>query len=82
MPNPAKSSCNVQATAFQSVLIVSQRMTVGTIRLLQKQQQVLANGPQNRRAQDRGVKTACLSRGPDLRDHYGRRGHDVDVERL
>ena len=75
------TSRNVRPTAYRNLLIASQRVTESCLRMLQKQQQALA-GAKRRRADDGGDKPACAGGGADLQYRYGRRCHDVDVERL
>ncbi|MFQ5763485.1 MAG: hypothetical protein ACE5GT_01010 [Rhodospirillales bacterium] len=82
MPDPGKVSLNVQLTAFQSALLASQRVTASYLRLLDKQQKTLSAESGRRRADDGGDKACQGPCGADLQDHYGRRSHDVNVERL
>ena len=87
MPIPGKTPLvDFQRAAFEGTLAASQRMTAGFLRLLSMQQRMLAGGP-HRRNSDSGngktrMRTQCRFNGADLQYHYGRRNHDVDVERL
>ncbi len=82
MPIPDRPSFSVQATTLRSLLIASQRVWESYLRLVSKQQGTLAEPSTKRRADDGGRRTLCWSSGADLQDHYGRRSHDIDVERL
>lgn len=80
--NPDNTSRNVQRTAYASFLVASQRVTESCLRMLQKQQKMLAGKNRRRRADDGDCKPECPNGAADLQYHYGRRCHDVDVERL
>ncbi len=80
--NPNNTSRNVQRTAYKSLLTASQRVTESCLRMLQKQQKMLAGIKRHRRAEDDGCKPECPGGAADLQYHYGRRCHDVDIERL
>ena len=82
MPIPDRSSFSVQAATLRSLLIASQRVTESYLRLFSKQQKSLAKPSYKRRGDDGGRGILCWSSGADLQDHYGRRSHDIDVERL
>ncbi len=82
MPVPNRPSFSVQVATLQSLLIMSRRVTESYFRLVSKQQRTLAETSSKRRAGDGGRRTLCWSSGADLQDHYGRRSHDIDVERL
>ena len=82
MPVPNRPSFSVQAATLQSLLIASRRVTESYLRLVSKQQGTLAETSHKRRADDGGRRTPCWSSGADLQDHYGRRSHDIDAERL
>ncbi len=82
MPTPDRSSFSVQAATLQSLLIASRRVTESYLRLVSKQQRTLGKASTKRRADDGGRRTLCWFSGADLQDHYGRRSHDIDVERL
>jgi len=80
--SPDNTSRNAQRTAYKSLLVASRRVTENCLRMLQKQQQMLAGAKRHRRADDGGRKPVCPGGAADLQYHYGRRCHDVDVERL
>lgn len=80
--SPDNTSRNVQQTAYLSFLVASRRVTEGCLRMLEKQQRTLAAAQRRRRADDGGSKPACPGGAADLQHHYGRRCHDVDIERL
>jgi len=82
MPNPDRVPYHVHLTAFQSAALASQRVTESCLRLLAKQQRTLMEVGDRRRTDDGGDKARCYPCGADLMDHYGRRSHDVDIERL
>ncbi len=82
MPIPDRLTFSVQVATLQSFLIASHRVTESYLRLLSEQQRTLAEISTKRRAGDGGRRTLCRSSGADLQDHYGRRSHDIDVERL
>jgi len=79
---PNDASRNVQRAAYLSVLRASRRVTESCLKMLEKQQRTLASAHRRRRADDDGCKPECPSGAADLQHHYGRRCHDVDVERL
>ncbi len=80
--NPNEASRNVQQTAYLSVLLASRRVTESCLRMLEKQQRTLSAVKLHRRADDDGCKPECPGGAADLQYHYGRRCHDVDIERL
>jgi hypothetical protein len=80
--SPNDTSRNVQQTAYLSFLVASRRVTEGCLRMLEKQQRTLAAAQRRRRADDGGCKPECPGGAADLHYHYGRRCHDVDIERL
>lgn len=80
--NPNTGSRNVHQTAYLSFLVASRRVTEGCLRMLEKQQRTLAAAQRHRRADDGGCKPECPGGAADLQHHYGRRCHDVDIERL
>ena len=86
MPTLGKTPLDFQRAAFEGTLAASQRMTAGFLRLLSMQQRMLAGGPCRRESDGGGTRirsrTQCRFNGVDLQYHYGRRSHDVDVERL
>lgn len=80
--DPNDTSRNVQQTTYLSVLLASKRVAESCLRMLEKQQHTLAAAHRHRRAEERGCKPECPGGAADLQYHYGRRCHDVDVERL
>lgn len=80
--NPTRTSQDLQQAAYLSFLVASKRITEGCLRMLEEQQRTLAAVERHRRADDEGSKPACPGGAADLQYHYGRRCHDVDVERL
>lgn len=86
MPTLGKTPLDFQRAAFEGTLAASQRMTAGFLRLLSMQQRMLAGGPCRRETDGGGTlnrsRIQCRLEGVDLQYHYGRRNHDVDVERL
>ncbi len=86
MPIPGKTPLDFQRAAFEGTLAASQRMTAGFLRLLSMQQRMLAGGPCRREGDGGGSlnrsRVQCRLESVDLQFHYGRRNHDVDVERL
>ena len=86
MPTPGKTPLDFQRAALKSAVAASQQMTAGYLRLLSMQQRMLAGGPHRRKSDPGNGKTRiriqCRFNAVDLQYHYGRRNHDVDVERL
>ncbi len=82
MPNPRPVPIDDQRSAVQSVLSASLRVTASYLKLIAKQQQVLSESGCRRRADDGNNTARRRPGGARLTDHYGRRCHDVDVERL
>ena len=86
MPIPGKTPIDFQRAAFEGTLAASRQMTAGFLRLLSMQQRMLAGGPHRRKGDNENAKTrdrvVCRFESVDLQYHYGRRNHDVDVERL
>ena len=83
-PRPVsdRSSFSVRVATLQSLLIASRHVTESYLRLVSKQQGTLGKASSKRRTDDGGGRTLCWSCGADLQDHYGRRSHDIEVERL
>ena len=46
------------------------------------QVQCLTQAPPHRRDADSHTPAPCANKGPRLADHYGRRHHDVNVEKI
>jgi hypothetical protein len=81
-PDRKSVSPDMQQAACIGVLVASQKMTECCLRLLDEQRRLLAAVPRKRRAEDGGARPAAAGNAADLQYHYGRRCHDVDVERL
>lgn len=81
-PDRKRNSLDVQRAACLGMLVASQKMTKAYLRLLEEQQKTLASVSRKRRFEDGGGKPAVAGNAADLQFCYGRRCHDVDVERL
>lgn len=81
-PDHRRDSLDVQRAAYLGLLVASQKMTEHCLRLLEEQQRTLASVSKKRRAEDGGRKPCAPCNAADLQYRYGRRCHDVDVERL
>lgn len=80
MVNPMTLTLQAQAMAIQGALGMLGAVNDGCARMLDQQARLLqAQGL--RRAEDEHLHF-CPTCGADLMDHYGRRCHDVDVERI
>lgn len=81
MKHPLSTAFSFQRAVIDSVITVNRVMFDAYLRVL-RQQQGLFGQALNRRAGDVGRSTAVPNRDPDLKDRYGRRSHDVDIERV
>ena len=81
MVDPFVFSLKAQEAALRGGRDAARAFTASTLRILHQQETMLA-GPQRRRAEDFGKHPPAASSGPDLLDHYGRRHHDVDIEKI
>jgi hypothetical protein len=81
-PDRKHNSLDVQRAACLGLLVASQKMTEAYLRLLEEQQKTLASVSRKRRLEDRGAAPSVAGSAADLQYCYGRRCHDVDVERL
>ena len=82
MATPAKTQLDLHLTAAQSAMAASQKMARAYMRWLSDQQRILMTPGGRRRAEDAHAKARGGPCGADLMSGYGRRCHDVDVEKL
>jgi hypothetical protein len=70
-----------QAAALRGTLSMVRIMTGGYIRLMDMNTRPM-DPCDPRRMEDWHLRVCPLPGSAELDDHYGRRGHDVDVERI
>ena len=71
----------LQRTALESMMGFTRMMTDSYLHLLQQQQAVINRAFEPRRAEDVRAKPKVVPDGAELTDRYGRRCHDIDVEK-
>lgn len=81
MRNPLSTAFEFQRSMIDSAVVFNRSLFDAYLRVL-RQQQDLFGQALKRRAEDVGRSSGVQGCGPDLKDHYGRRSHDVDVERV
>jgi len=82
MPNPGKTTFCYPLAAMESALAASQLAAAGYFGLLHRRHTVVVNPAERRQPPKAHPKPCARCTGARLEDHYGRRNHDVDVERL
>lgn len=80
MVNPMTLALQAQTMAVRGTLSMMGTLNGGYAKLLDRNARLL-RAAGTRRAEDEHLHF-CPTRGADLMDHYGRRCHDVDVERI
>lgn len=81
MQNPWASYLKFNQSLFEGASGMARLMMESYLRLLRQQQEILMKTFDYRRAEDEHTKPRVLPSGPDLKDHYGRRSRDIDVEK-
>ena len=81
MKNPLSTAFEFQRSMIENAVVFNRCLFDAYLRVLRQQQDLFGHALK-RRAADVGRSTGVRSCGPDLKDHYGRRSHDVDVERV
>lgn len=81
MANPVNLTLQAQAMALQGTLSMMRMMSGSCIRLLDMNSHLL-EFYDLRRFEDWHRRVCPLPGSAELADHYGRRSHDVDVERI
>lgn len=81
MFNPWTYYLRLQQSTMDGMAGMSRVMMDGYLHWLRQQQAILNRHLDHRRAEDAHVRPKVVPEGPDLQDHYGRRSHDIDVER-
>lgn len=82
MPNPGKTIFCYPLAAMESALAASQLAAAGYLGLLHRRHTVVVNPAERRQPPKANPKPFARRTGARLEDRYGRRNHDVDVERL
>lgn len=72
----------MQQLMLSGTMLAVQSMLAGWTHVLEEQSHLAHHIGAFRRAEDIHRHPRNRSKGPDLMDHYGRRSHDVDVERI
>ena len=81
MFNPVLFMLKAQETAVMAWWSGAHLMTTCWMRVAENQMQLWSQMT-HRRAIDLGTVGRTIPTGPDLKDHYGRRARDVDVEHI
>jgi len=83
MFNPFAYTFKLQQMLLENSIRMVDAATRGSLMLMQQQRNLFFHGPWKHRAEDAHEPLkGTPSSGPDLLDHYGKRSHDVDVERI
>lgn len=80
--NPWALVLKLQQTAIENAVHAAQMMVTFNLHLWEQQQHYFFAHHVTRRHEDAHVHEKPYPCGPVLADHYGRRSHDVDVERI
>ncbi len=82
MFDPVAYTFKIQKIMLENAIRMNAVAGVGSVRLLRQHSDIFRHGPRSRRAEDNHAKPEVKPCGCDLMDHYGKRCHDVDVERI
>ena len=82
MPTPGRTTFCYQLAAMESALAASHLAAAGYLRLVQGQQKMFGIPVERRKTLNAPHRPWAKSTRARLEDHYGRRTHDVDIERL
>lgn len=81
MLNAIDLSLKMQQAAMTSAMCATGMATANWMRLM-KGEHALFGPHTHRRSEELHAQKDCMPTGPQWTDHYGKRGHDVDVEHM
>jgi hypothetical protein len=82
MIDPFSLALHIQQAAVKNFCTGVELFTNNYLHLLEQQQHLFEITQAPKRSEDAGRHPKTHPCGPDLGDHYGRRAHDVDVEKI
>ncbi len=80
MASPFETLIEMQRQAFAGAQSFSRLWVSCWLRVIDQQRQIFTHAI--RRVEDMGSAKPQAPKGADLQDHYGKRSHDVNVERI
>lgn len=81
MQDPWANYLKLNQSLVEGAVGMTRLMMESYLRLLRRQQEILMKTFDYRRAEDGHGPLMMMPLGPDLKDHYGRRARDIDVEK-